>query len=123
MLEDESGRLRLIGNPLTSEMLVTGCIVAVMGTENANGDFEVVDIKVPDLPPQAERWHTLEPLATNGARKAKVEDEDEDMDTPVTGGGKKIAIVSGLGFSGTSTSGSLFLGSVLIWSGRCRRFP
>jgi DNA polymerase delta subunit 2 len=104
MLEDESGRLRLIGNPLASEMLVTGCIIAVMGTENANGDFEVVDIKVPDLPPQVERWHTLEPQTSNGVKRAKIEeddDEDMDVDKPTPSGGKKIAIVSGLGFSGT----------------------
>lgn len=104
MLEDESGRLRLVGTPLSSEMLVTGCIVAVMGTENANGDFEVVDIKVPDLPPQAERWHTAEPLADGPLkRKGKMdEDEDEDMDKPASNG-KKIAIVSGLGFSGSDS--------------------
>lgn len=111
MLEDESGRLRLIGSPLASEMLVTGCIIAVMGTENANGDFEVVDIKVPDLPPQPERWHAADPPARNGARK-KIklddEDEDEDMDKPVASG-KKIAIVSGLGFSGTNSEHSLEL--------------
>jgi DNA polymerase delta subunit 2 len=108
MLEDESGRLRLIGSPLTSEMLVTGCIVAVMGTENANGDFEVVDIKVPDLPPQPERWHAAGPPVLNGSRKnSKLEDEDEDMDKPVAGSGKKIAIVSGLGFSGTNSERSL----------------
>ena len=69
MLEDESGRLRLIGTPLGNEMLVTGCIVAVMGTENANGDFEVVDVKVPDLPPQPERWHTSKPMGMNGDMK------------------------------------------------------
>lgn len=104
MLEDESGRLRLVGTPLASEMLVTGCIIAVMGTENANGDFEVVDIKVPDLPPQAERWHTSD-VAGNGASKKKSkldEDEDMDVDKPVSNG-KKIAIVSGLGFSGTDS--------------------
>lgn len=100
MLEDESGRLRLVGAPLSNEMLVTGCIVAVMGTENANGDFEVVDIKVPDLPPQAERWHTSEPPKSR--KKEEDDDEDVDMDKPVQLSGKKIAIVSGLGFSGTS---------------------
>ena len=84
-----------------TEMLVTGCIIAVMGTENANGDFEVVDIKVPDLPPQAERWKSLEET------KTKTEDEDEDMDEAPIGSGKKIAIVSGLGFSGTTTEHSL----------------
>lgn len=112
MLEDESGRLRLIGTPLTDEMLVTGCIIAVMGTENANGDFEVVDIKVPDLPPQHERWHTLEPLSTKGGKKkGKLENEDEDvdMDKPASGSGKKIAIVSGLSFSGTESAHNLEL--------------
>jgi DNA polymerase delta subunit 2 len=109
MLEDESGRLRLVGAPLSSEMLVTGCIVAVMGTENANGDFEVVDIKVPDLPPQSERWHTLDP-PRNGTSRKKIkldEDEDEDMDKIPPSNGKKIAIVSGLGFSGTDSDHSL----------------
>jgi DNA polymerase delta subunit 2 len=109
MLEDESGRLRLVGEPLSSEMLVTGCIVAVMGTENANGDFEVVDIKVPDLPPQSERWHTLDP-PRNGTSRKKIkldEDEDEDMDKIPPSSGKKIAIVSGLGFSGTDSDHSL----------------
>ncbi|KAH8598110.1 DNA polymerase-like protein subunit delta-2 [Bisporella sp. PMI_857] len=99
MLEDESGRIQLIGNTLDREMLVTGCIIAVMGTENAEGNFEVVDIKVPDLPPQAERWHTSEPPAKTG--------EDVKMDEPISGNGKKIAIVSGLSFSGTSLEGSL----------------
>ena len=108
MLEDESGRLRLIGVPLANEMLVTGCIIAVMGTENANGDFEVVDIKIPDLPPQPERWHTSE-VPTNGSarKKIKLDDEDEDMEKPSSGSGKKIAIVSGLGFSATDSEHSL----------------
>ncbi|EKD14095.1 uncharacterized protein L3040_007904 [Drepanopeziza brunnea f. sp. 'multigermtubi'] len=108
MLEDESGRLRLVGAPLASEMLVTGCIVAVMGTENANGDFEVVDIKVPDLPPQAERWHTSEPIPDKKIEED--EDEDVDMDKPAPASGKKIAIVSGLGFSGTDAGHSLEVG-------------
>ncbi|KAG4429195.1 hypothetical protein IFR05_015318, partial [Cadophora sp. M221] len=102
MLEDESGRLRLVGAPLADEMLVTGCIVAVMGTENANGDFEVVDIKVPDLPPQAERWHTSDPASR---RREDVDmDTDMDVDKPPS---KKIAIVSGLGFSGSDADHSL----------------
>ncbi|CAG8982156.1 hypothetical protein HYALB_00003248 [Hymenoscyphus albidus] len=103
MLEDESGRLRLIGLALENELLVTGCIIAVMGTENANGDFEVVDIKLPGLPPQPERWHRSE---VNG--KDKDEDEDMDKPTPISNG-KKIAIVSGLGFSGTNAEHSLDL--------------
>lgn len=109
MLEDESGRLRLIGQPLKNEMLVTGCIVAVMGTENANGDFEVVDLKFPELPVQAERWHTTAPVAANGKsrKKIKLDEEDEDMEKPDPTSGKKIAIVSGLSFSGTEADHSL----------------
>ena len=50
-------------SPLASELLVTGCIIAVMGTEKPpNGDFEVVDIRVPDLPPQPEEMAYLTDL-------------------------------------------------------------
>ncbi len=118
MLEDESGRLKLIGSPLANEMLVTGCIIAVMGTENANGDFEVVDIRVPDLPPQPARWASSKPPAPTKAavkrsKKPKLEDEDENMVTTMQGSGGKLAIVSGLGISGTSTEQSLQLNLLL----------
>lgn len=56
MLEDESGRLRLTGKFLQTCLLVTGCIIAVVGTENADGDFEALDVKVPDLARQPQRW-------------------------------------------------------------------
>ncbi|EPE32330.1 hypothetical protein GLAREA_07463 [Glarea lozoyensis ATCC 20868] len=116
MLEDKSGRIRLVGHALENEMLVTGCIVAVMGTENSNGEFEVVDIKVPGLPPQSERWVQVkdedeemedEKPMGNGS---KMKDEDEDMEKPApTSNGKKIAIVSGLGFSSTNSEHALEL--------------
>ncbi|MCJ1247441.1 hypothetical protein MMC30_004655 [Trapelia coarctata] len=97
MLEDESGRLRLIGTPLQTTMLVTGCIVAVMGTENANGDFEIIDLKVADLPRQPQRWERDDSSAVlenaaNGKRKIA-------KDQP-RGNGGKVAIISGLGISG-----------------------
>ena len=96
MLEDESGRLRLIGTPLQTSMLVTGCIVAVMGTENANGDFEIIDLKVPDLPRQPQRWERDDNSAqsTNGSGKRKT---SEHLKRSECG---KLAIVSGLGISG-----------------------
>ncbi|KAL1894686.1 DNA polymerase delta small subunit Cdc1 [Sporothrix stenoceras] len=118
MLEDDSGRIRLVGRPLRSVLLVTGCIIAVMGTENEDGELEVIDIMFPDLPPQPERWQLSKPVATNGAagegppaKKAKIEGGgkngasgdvvmDGTAERKSSGGGKKIAIVSGLNFSG-----------------------
>ena len=96
MLEDESGRLRLIGTPLQTSMLVTGCIIAVMGTENANGDFEIFDLKVPDLPRQPQRWERddISAQLANGNGKNKV---DENLKRTE---GRKVAIVSGLAISG-----------------------
>ncbi|KAK6334768.1 hypothetical protein TWF718_010215 [Orbilia javanica] len=55
MIEDESGRLRLSGSKIKTEDLVTGCVVAVMGTEASNGEFEVIDMALPELPDQTER--------------------------------------------------------------------
>ncbi|KAL2808592.1 DNA polymerase delta subunit 2 [Aspergillus granulosus] len=83
MLEDESGRLRLVGSKLRSVQLATGAIIAVLGTENANGDFEAIDIKVPDLARQPSRWER--DTAPESSKKGK------------------IALVSGLGITGTSS--------------------
>lgn len=53
MLEDESGRVRLIGKVLESTPLVTGVIIGVLGAETSNGDFEAVDLCFPGMAPQA----------------------------------------------------------------------
>ena len=87
MLEDESGRLRLTGTLLRTTQLATGVIIAALGTENANGDFEIIDIKVPDLPRQPTRWE-------------RDSQSQEKKETPSKG---KIAFVSGLGITGTSS--------------------
>ncbi|KAJ5543222.1 DNA polymerase alpha/epsilon subunit B [Penicillium sp. DV-2018c] len=88
MMEDESGRLRLTGNFLRSTQLATGAIIAALGTENANGDFEVIDIKLPDLAPQPQRWDGNAP--------------ESGLDISGKEHGK-IAFVSGLGITGTSS--------------------
>lgn len=44
MLEDESGRIKLVGDRVSEERLVTGVIIAALGMETPTGDFEVVDI-------------------------------------------------------------------------------
>ncbi|KAI3551125.1 DNA polymerase alpha/epsilon subunit B [Colletotrichum abscissum] len=100
MLEDDSGRIRLVGDILKSIHLVTGTIIGVMGSENANGELEVIDVKFPDIAPQPTRW-TL------------ANDPSEDHDMSGTPSQKrpssKIAIVSGLSFSGTDASYALEL--------------
>ncbi|PNY25657.1 DNA polymerase delta small subunit [Tolypocladium capitatum] len=115
MLEDDSGRIRLVGQLLATIPLVTGCIIAVMGTENSGGEFEAIDIKFPDLPPQPERWALTEPAAANGNGRVKeeVKDEDEEMTDASQKSGNKIAIVSGLSFSGTDASHVLELNLLL----------
>lgn len=97
-------------------MLVTGCIVAVMGTENASGDFEVIDMKFADLAPQPDRWALSNPAGTSDFPKSKKANKDEDVemaDASAPGAGSKIAIVSGLNFSGDDTSHALELNLLL----------
>lgn len=94
MLEDESGRLRMTGSMLRTTHLVTGVIIAVLGTENANGDFEVIDIKVPDFPPQPPRWEKA-PTDKTASTIKRIED--------TTGKSSKIAFISGLGITGSSS--------------------
>lgn len=89
MLEDESGRLRLAGAMLKNTLLVTGVIIAVLGTENSNGDFDVLDIHIPELPRQPKR----------GERDEEEEESKMELDDQPR---KKIALVSGLNISGTS---------------------
>ncbi|KAI9001649.1 DNA polymerase alpha/epsilon subunit B-domain-containing protein [Gaertneriomyces semiglobifer] len=55
VLEDESGRVNLVGEILQRTLLITGIVIAVLGCENANGDFEVIDICYPELSPQIEK--------------------------------------------------------------------
>ena len=107
MLEDDSGRIKLVGYALRSLPLVTGCIIAVMGSENANGELEVIDVKFAELAPQPARW-TLTSAPANGDSQTKVKDEDTEM-TDGPSKGKKIAIASGLSFSNHDTSYSLQL--------------
>ncbi|KAK9465219.1 DNA polymerase alpha/epsilon subunit B-domain-containing protein [Lipomyces arxii] len=79
MLEDESGRLNLTGAALKQELLVTGCVIAVLGSETTDGDFDVIDVRYPDLAPQIARPITQEPTSRQG---------------------KYIALISGLEISG-----------------------
>ena len=104
MLEDESGRLRLTGGFLSGVLLVTGAIVAVIGTENRDGDFEVLDLRVADLPRQPQRWERED-------GDAAVKGKSVSQQRPKSG---KVAIVSGLGVSGDAGD-TMTLDLLLEW--------
>jgi len=59
MIEDESGRIRLVGDALKGKNLVTGVITSALGAETPEGDFEVVDICFPGMAPQAHREDSM----------------------------------------------------------------
>lgn len=44
--------MKLTGHEVENKLLVTGCVVAVLGCEMQSGDFEVIDIKFPEYAPQ-----------------------------------------------------------------------
>lgn len=53
MLEDESGRIKLVGKIITDAQLVTGVIVGVLGVDTGNGEFEVSDLCFAGMAAQA----------------------------------------------------------------------
>ncbi|KAJ4344503.1 DNA polymerase delta small subunit Cdc1 [Didymosphaeria variabile] len=89
MLEDESGRLRVTGDSLNSHY-VTGCILAALGTEQADGSFQVIATQYADLPRQPQRWEA-EDSAFTVAKKPIPKREKSG----------KLALVSGLDITGT----------------------
>ncbi|KAK8870000.1 hypothetical protein IAR55_000570 [Kwoniella newhampshirensis] len=103
-LEDESGRVRLVGDVIKREReregggLVTGVIMAALGMETSSGDFEVIDLCFAGLP------DVLKPAAgpskVNGKGKQKADDTDVDMDERTNAQGSEektwVALVSGL---------------------------
>jgi DNA polymerase delta subunit 2 len=90
MIEDESGRLRVVGETLNSHY-VTGCILAALGTEQADGAFQVIATQYADLPEQPNRWGEPNESDRSTAKKPKPQHEKAG----------KLAIVSGLEITGT----------------------
>ncbi|KAG1843556.1 DNA polymerase alpha/epsilon subunit B-domain-containing protein [Suillus subalutaceus] len=89
MLEDESGRLKLVGDRVGEERLVTGVIVAALGMETPTGDFEVVDMCTAGLATFAEE----EFLGSNAM--------DMDVDSSSTQD-EYVAVISGLSIGSPS---------------------
>lgn len=71
MLEDESGRIHLVGERIKSATLVTGVILAALGVETPNGDFEVLDMCHAGMASHIEKQVT-----------SKVEDDGMNIDGP-----------------------------------------
>jgi DNA polymerase delta subunit 2 len=61
MIEDESGRIPLIGDRLKKANLVTGVIVGALGMETIDGGFEVADLCYAGMPPQESDPDTVPP--------------------------------------------------------------
>ena len=78
MLEDESGRVCLVGDRINSACLVTGVILGALGIETNNGDFEVVDLCYPGMAPQLSAGLAWSP--------PKASDESMDIDGQYFGG-------------------------------------
>ncbi|KAF2474718.1 uncharacterized protein BDR25DRAFT_332082 [Lindgomyces ingoldianus] len=94
MLEDESGRLRIIGESLNSHY-VTGCVLAALGTEQADGSFQVIATQYADLPRQPQRWERDDSALTVSGKKRST---SVGVKREKSG---KVAIVSGLEITGT----------------------
>ncbi|TFY54896.1 hypothetical protein EVJ58_g8586 [Rhodofomes roseus] len=90
MLEDESGRIFLVGERLRAASLVTGVIVGVLGIETSGGEFEVVDVCYAGMAPQPSR----------GLEWGKSAQKDENMEVDGALGEEHddewVALVSGL---------------------------
>ncbi|KAJ7694131.1 DNA polymerase alpha/epsilon subunit B-domain-containing protein [Mycena rosella] len=88
MLEDESGRIQLVGARVTDAKLVTGVIIAALGMETPTGEFEVVDICYAEMAPQP---------------RSNVEEEKMEVDADPQADGW-IAVVSGLDIGSPSAA-------------------
>ncbi|WVO17005.1 hypothetical protein L204_104691 [Cryptococcus depauperatus] len=122
-LEDESGRVRLVGNAIQKERdredggLVTGVIMAALGTETSGGDFEVLDICFSGLPDKLKVDG-----APNKAVKSKAKakgDEDYDMEEAQSGLAESektwVALVSGLSIGSSTVAADLKAEMMVEW--------
>ncbi|KAF4615259.1 hypothetical protein D9613_002764 [Agrocybe pediades] len=92
MLEDESGRIKLVGERVNNTGLVTGVIIGALGMETPNGEFEVIDICCAEMAPQ--------PSTEASAEDKNAMDVDDENKRP----DEWIAVISGLDVGSTSPS-------------------
>ncbi|KDQ21450.1 hypothetical protein BOTBODRAFT_203638 [Botryobasidium botryosum FD-172 SS1] len=88
MLEDESGRVRLVGEVIEKKaQLVTGVIMGVLGLENSDGDFQVLDLCFPEMAPQKGLGTSSLQTTSGDAMDVDVQNEPQSS---------WVALVSGL---------------------------
>lgn len=99
MLEDESGRIPLVGEKVKKAGLVTGVTVGILGMETNNGEFEVVDVCLAGLAPKEEAKRTAGDEVMSSKRKKEEEGDKMEVDVDdanATTPDEWIAVVSGL---------------------------
>lgn len=109
-IEDESGRLSVVGHKLQEQPLCTGIVVAVLGSETTSGEFDVIDILYPGVDVSATfQESALEDLAnadhpastTNPGLLDSSHINKSFSDAEDT----HIAVISGLNLSGKEHTG------------------
>lgn len=86
MIEDESGRIQLVGDRLKKANIVTGVIVGALGMENSDGGFEVADLCYAGMPPQEADADV--PSPSKGEDKMEIDSDSESHEL--------VAFISGL---------------------------
>ncbi|KAL0567510.1 DNA polymerase delta small subunit Cdc1 [Marasmius crinis-equi] len=97
MLEDESGRIPLVGDLVKKANLVTGVILGALGMETPDSEFQVIDICYAGASPSS-------------STKTKTEDEmnvDESAPKSPSDSDEWIAAISGLEVGSQSSSDAL----------------
>ncbi|KAH7915994.1 hypothetical protein BJ138DRAFT_1109137 [Hygrophoropsis aurantiaca] len=93
MLEDESGRIKLVGDKVNGARFVTGVIVAALGMETPGGEFEVIDLCTAGLAPFAEESVDADAMEVDDTSPSSSEDE-------------YLAVISGLSVGAVSSADS-----------------
>lgn len=105
-LEDESGRLKLVGPIFTSAehrgALVTGAVGAFLGTERENGEFHVQDVCWPGLP-ESQTSMPKQIIGGESNKKVKLEDGTEDLEREDD---EYVVLLSGLDLGDSETDAS-----------------
>lgn len=106
-LEDESGRICIVGNKLLEHTLCTGTVVAVLGSETSSEEFDVIDIIYPGSSKLGPKSLDPEDSFTKDASNCHELDGNEDFDHSKQEADKYIGLVSGLDISGSYASSSM----------------